>query len=526
MNKENNEVTAEEKEKVNLEKADQRYIKRICGNNTITVEKKLEILTNHFNVDEKVINEYIKLVGVDIPSTQFSAAKLHILKKKKRYLISSAQTASPINESFLNNMKAYAEHIDAEIGIIATRYRNPTSIWVEEGDVWDILTHPYLIANRQQLHSNCLLLADLKIQATSPNPTNNKELFGASASAIIGSPKVEMVSVAVLPTQKQKFLFSTGSVTIPNFTDTVAGGLQAENHSYGFVIVEIENDDVVHMRNVVADSDGNFNDLIYRVENEKVTTETVETLVWGDSHFAQKEDRVTLAFRKLCLDLGIEMSVLHDVWDSQSLNVHNLDNPLACYDLWKAGKDDLKAELVQMKEELKWFEDHMSKTIVVASNHDDMVDRMLNKGKWNMNFKNSVLFVDFLKLRLSGKLAPKEGVIAYTINKTFKNIQALTVNDSYIHRGIELGLHGHKGANGSKGSTKSFAKLTTKTIVGHSHSPAIIGGCYQVGISCGMDHGYNSGLSGWAYNGVILNKYGKRQSITFNKETLTYTTLY
>ena len=64
------------------------------------------------------------------------------------------------------------------------------------------------------------------------------------------------------------------------------------------------------------------------------------------------------------------------------------------------------------------------------------------------------------------------------------------------------------------------------TIIGHGHAPHIVGGCYEVGISCGMDHGYNSGLSGWAYNGVTLNKYGKRQSITFNKETLTYTTLY
>ena len=71
-----------------------------------------------------------------------------------------------------------------------------------------------------------------------------------------------------------------------------------------------------------------------------------------------------------------------------------------------------------------------------------------------------------------------------------------------------------------------FLNYQKKTIIGHSHSPAIKWGCYQVGISCSMKHGYNKGLSGWAYAGVTLNKYGKRQMIIFNKDSLTYTTLY
>lgn len=523
MNKENNEVTTDEV-KIDLAKVDQKYIKRICSNNTLTLEDKLNILVEHFNTTKEVVTEYVESLGMILTPSQFSAAKLHTLKKKQRYIITSAQTASPINEDFLHNIEAYAKHIDAEIGIIATRYRNPTSIWAEEGDVWDERIHKYLTANRQLLHDDCLLLADLKIQATSPNPTSGIELFGGHASVIVGSPKIEMRSVPVLPNQKQKFLHSTGSVTIPSFTDSVAGGKQAEHHAYGFVVVEIESDTVVHIRNVPADTYGNFNDLIYRVDENGITTETVECLVWGDSHFAQKEERVTLAFRKLCLDLGIEMSVLHDVWDSESLNVHNVKNAVVQHQLLTEGKDDLKAELNQMKEELQWFETHMNKTLVIASNHDDMLDRAMWQSDWRDNLKNAVIFVDMLKLTLSGKA--KDGVIPYTINNTFKNIKALGVNDSYIHRDVELALHGHKGPNGSKGNSNSFSKLSTKTIIGHSHSPQINGGCYQVGISCQMQHGYNKGLSGWAYNGVTLNKHGKRQSITLNKDTLTYTTLY
>jgi len=529
MNKEENvekvgTVNTVEITKPDLSDIDKDTIRRICKNEEYTIQGKLDILTDHFKVELDVIKIWLESLNIVLYPTQFSAAKLHTLKKKKRYIISSAQNASPVNISFLNNIKAYAKFIDAEIGIIVSRYKNPTSIWCEGRDVWAKEVQEYLIATRQFLHNDLVVLADLKIQATCPSPTSGIELFGGHASCIVGNPKIEMRSVAVLPGQKEKFLFSTGSVTMPSFTDTVAGGKAAENHSYGFIVVEIESDEVVHTRSVSANEFGEFNDLIYRVQNGVVTKEAVECLVWGDSHFAQKEDRVTNAFRKLCYDLKIEMSVLHDVWDSQSINVHNIKNPIVQFQLMKEGKDDLRKELDQMNTELNWFNNNMKKTIVVGSNHDDMLDRAMYQTTWQEHIKNAELFVEMLSLTLSGKA--KDGIIPYYINDRFNKITALGVNDSYIKNNIELALHGHKGPNGSKGSIKSFAQLSSKTIIGHSHSPSIVGGCYQVGISCSKQHGYNSGLSGWAYNGVTLNKHGKRQSITFNQFTMSYTTLY
>ena len=473
--------------KFEISKEDKLYIKRICNNNNINLEEKLDILTDHCSVSIETMQEIINFLGMTLSESQFSVAKLHTLKKKKRYIISSAQTASPVNIKFLNNIKAYAKFINAEIGIIATRYRNPTSIWKEEGDVWDERVHEFLTANKQFLHEDVLLLADLKIQATSPNPTNGLELFGDTASCIVGSPRIEMRSIPVLPGQRQKFLYSTGSVTSPSFTDTVAGGKAAAHHSYGFVIVEIEDEFTVHIRNISADSEGSFNDLVFRVENESVSQEQVECLVWGDSHFAQKDDAVTDAFRGLCSDLGVTMSVLHDVWDSQSINVHNLKDPIVQHELMKTGKDDLGKELDQLYEELNWFEENMDKTLVIASNHDDMLDRAMTQGDWRDNLKNAELFVQFLSLKLSSQA--NNGIISYCINTDFTKIKALGLNDSYIYSGVELAIHGHKGPNGSKGSIQSFSKLSTKTIIGHSHSPSIRWGCYQVGISCQMQHG-------------------------------------
>lgn len=501
-----------------------RAIRKLMGNYNIPFSEKCDILINRHGLEEEALMTLFEELGIPTGPTQFEKARFNELKPSRRYLISSAQSGSPVNKVFFNNMKAYAKHIGAEIGIIATRYRNPTSIFNVESDVWDAEVDGYLTAVRQQLHNKLSLVADLKIQATSPNPTSGLDTFEDLRSIIVGSPTVEMRRVSGLPEYAQKDLFSTGTVTQPSFTDTVAGGKAAENHKFGFVIVEIENDDVVHIRNVVADYDGSFSDLIFRIEDEVIYTEDVGTMNWGDMHFAQKEQRVTDAFRGMCTDLGITTSILDDVWDSQSINVHNKRNPIVQHQLMKEGKDDLRKELNQMIEELFWFEDNMEKTIVVASNHDDMLDRAMVEGDWRTNLKNAEVFIELLQLKLSGE-APK-GLVPHLIENYFDNIEALGTNDSYIINGIEIALHGHKGPNGSRGSLNSFAKLPIPTIKAHTHSPAIKGNCYQVGISCGMDHGYNEGLTNWGYASVTINKHGARQLLILNKDTLTYTTLY
>lgn len=499
-------------------------LKKIINNPTLTIVEKQNYIIDLLDIPSDKVPDVINSLGLSLDQTQFSIAKLHILKKSSRYIISSAQNASHVHLEFLKNIKEYAKFIDAEIGIIATRYKNPTSYFKEGEDVWDEAVQPYLTANKQFLHKNLLLLANLKVQATSPNPTNGIELFGDHASVIVGAPRIEMRTVPVLPDQIQKFLYSTGSVTIPNFTDSVAGGKAEAHHSYGFIVVEIEDENTVHIRNVSADSNGNFNDLIYRVEDGKVSTEDVDCFVWGDSHFAQKDDRVTNGFRKVCENLHIKTSILHDVWDSESINVHNIHNKVIQHELMVSGKNNLKKELKQMYKELKWFEENMETTVVVASNHDDMLDRSLTQTTWEDNLVNAEIFLKMLRIKLSLR-APK-GLIPYFINKKFKNVHALGVNDSYVLHGVELALHGHKGPNGSRGNIQSFSRLSQKTIIGHSHSPGIRWGCYQVGLSCKMDHGYNQGLSSWAYAGCTLNKHGKRQIIVLNKDTLTYTTLY
>lgn len=79
--------------------------------------------------------------------------------------------------------------------------------------------------------------------------------------------------------------------------------------------------------------------------------------------------------------------------------------------------------------------------------------------------------------------------------------------------GIEVGQHGDRGINGARGSAVSFAKVPTKMIVGHSHSPQINKGCYVVGTSSMLALEYNKGASTWHHAHCIIHRNGKRQMI-------------
>jgi len=85
--------------------------------------------------------------------------------------------------------------------------------------------------------------------------------------------------------------------------------------------------------------------------------------------------------------------------------------------------------------------------------------------------------------------------------------------------GYESGSHGDFGANGAKGSYKTFSRLNTKMIHGHGHSPVIHNGVTMVGVTCKLDQYYNRrGLSSWAYAHSVIHNNGKNQLLVFNDD--------
>ena len=56
------------------------------------------------------------------------AKKKEFDRSKNRFIISWAQSETDVFKPFLKNIESYAEYIDAEILIVAGRYKNPVSL--------------------------------------------------------------------------------------------------------------------------------------------------------------------------------------------------------------------------------------------------------------------------------------------------------------------------------------------------------------------------------------------------------------
>jgi hypothetical protein len=165
----------------------------------------------------------------------------------------------------------------------------------------------------------------------------------------------------------------------------------------------------------------------------------------------------------------------------------------------------------------------------VRSNHDDHLDRWLteNDGRfdpvnadyWGLlnHWKTEYIMrhhsiPDMLHLAITNS--------DYDFARRNK-ITFLTDDNSFVicpksGNGIECGLHGDRGANGSRGSRRQFAKsLGRRSNVGHSHSAGITQGCFQAGTNSLLKLSYNQGLSSWTHSDIITYVNGKRAIVTF-----------
>jgi hypothetical protein len=109
--------------------------REIYLNKDMSWDERMKMLVNLFGKSERTVRKWCsEKLGFkekqEVEPEQYikAKAKQHS-DEKKRFIISWAQNNTPVHKKLLRNMEAYAEFIDAEILVIAGRYKNPTSIW-------------------------------------------------------------------------------------------------------------------------------------------------------------------------------------------------------------------------------------------------------------------------------------------------------------------------------------------------------------------------------------------------------------
>jgi hypothetical protein len=517
-----------------LTKKDIKFFSETYWDKSKPWETRMRLISDKFNVGERNVRKWAVKLGItqnvtaETSTEQLSKAKEKDFDKtKKVFMFTSAQNATEVHKGFLKSMEGYSEFHNADIIVIPIRYHNPGLI-ISENDKdqewWDENVVKYLSTKRHKINNNVTVLSDVKVQPTASMPLNGFESLAGSGSAILAHPRVHMKSLPVLG-GIPKMLFTTGVCTLPNYTETRAGKIGEFHHSFGFVIVEVVDDETYYIRQVIAKSDGSFNDLYYNVKDGVVTrNDSCAAIVKGDVHYGSHNKEVLeRSFGELIPKLKPDNIILHDVFDGYSINPHEQNNWIMNYQKSMDGTDTLKTEVDNL---ITWLKSIKDLNIVITfSNHDDFLNRfILNANLQKLsNPKNALDFVEYAQVLLENK-APN-GLIAYKINKEIPEIRCLGRNDSFIVNGWELAVHGMDGSNGSRGSIQPFKKLNTHIITAHGHSVFRYDGALQVGTNSEYRLSYNNGMSSWVQSDVIIHNDKKAQHIFYigpNKEFTTF----
>lgn len=459
-------------------------------------------------------------------ATDCSFDTVEVKKPKRgvrRYIYTSAQNEAPVDTRFWRNLTAYAKHTNAELGVVGYSY-NPSIGNSARRSFADEVT-PHLVSGRIDIAGKLLVCAEINISPTAVQPLSGFETYTREKWGVFAHPRIALQSVPTGFDQKTKQIMTTGCCTLPNYIFSKAGMKAEFHHVIAALLIEVDSDGDVFCRHLIADDEGNFQDLNTIVKDGKVlaTCYRVEAITWGDIHIEQLDPAVNKGcfWPKGMLDvLDPAYQFFHDIIDFTARNSHNADDPHHRFKMWIDNSDCVDAVFSLARNFLERTRRPSTASYVVESNHDYQLMRWLKKGDYKNDPANSQFFLR-AQSAVYDALARKDdtfSVFAWALDvpdvtfipetKSFKICNAKG-------RGIECALHGHKGANGAKGHLYAFAKMGSKANVGHTHSAAIYEGIYQAGTSSKLDLEYNrGGLSSWNHAHVVTYLNGKRAIIT------------
>lgn len=447
------------------------------------------------------------------------------IKKYKRFVITTAVSGQLLHEGFFLSMKKYCEENNAKMLILPSH--DPAHNLDNEIEwMFDpLIVAEDIIFEEASLNSN-IFISEIRVTAKQINPvTGLGEISQQRGSFIFASPKQSLEFDAVSANKLPHARMSTGACTLPNYKSSRGNSLRTSylatfQHVMGALIIEIEDDNIYHFRQIQCAKNGSFCDLGWEYSPESKRKVTPK-LVMGDYHAGEHDDVTVEAWIELIQKLGVQEVVFHDMFNGASVNPHEEDDIMLRAERARKGLNVLENEIVIASNEFDRILGlpTVTKGVVVKSNHDDMIDRWLRKGKYAKDVVNyefaTILAANLISSSQKGDKKDffKTGLEIAKNPKNANKIKWLSVDEDYLVGGIHLGAHGDKSANGARGSIKGLAKSYPKCVIGHSHTPGIFKGAFQVGTTSLLRLGYNKGPSSWVHCSCLVYDNGQRQLI-------------
>lgn len=482
----------------------------------------------------RIKSEGIKVEGeIEAPKNEvFPLPK----KGVKRYIVTSAQNNTKLNEKVWSNLMILAHHYRAEIlvgtytynltvyGQSAVKYG--TDQQTDDGLWFDERLVPYIAAGDNkniQLAPDLIWCGRANILPTASRPLSGFETYTGRSSGIFPHAKIALESIPSGKFEKVKINYTTGTMTQRNYIQKKAGLKAEHHHTYGALIIEVLPDGTWFVRQINADSSGTIYDLDLKVDKRKLTKKnSVLAINWGDIHVAKRDEVAHM----LAWGPGQTMDTLkpkyqfmNDLIDFHARNHHNRDH-YSLFTRYVDKQDSVEKEMEEVADFLAWSYRKDCLTVVVDSNHDNAFSRWLQECDYRTDPPNALYFLQaqlakYTALNTNLPLNMVEWAISRFPGTRGKNIRYLRTDESFvISDSIECGMHGHLGPNGSRGGSKALVKIGRKANIGHTHTANIHDGLYTAGVTGKLDQGYNVGPSSWSQSHIITYANGKRAIIT------------
>lgn len=452
----------------------------------------------------------------------------------QRYIITSAQNNTKLNDRVWNNLLALAEHYDARL-LVGTYSYNQNAygkLAVKRGtkkeydsELWyDERLTPYISDSRLELANGLVWCGEMNILPTAIDPLGGLETYSHRKSSIFPHAKFAMRSIATMMGEGAKLNYTTGTVTQRNYIQKRAGLVADHHHSYGALIVEVNDAGHWWLRQLDADDTGRIHDLNVVADFGKVIDgQRIEAITWGDIHASTLDHEVAvlaLGDDGMLDVLRPRFQFIHDLLNAESMNHHESKNPHASYKRMLRGYHVVESELKMTAQTLRRFHRPWAETIVVDSNHDSWFMKWLREHDYRSDPLNAEVFLE-AQLQVYRALKNQDGsfnLVEWAMERfgAHRVAKFLNTDESFTicKKRIECGMHGHLGPDGARGSAKNLAKVGRRSNVGHSHSAGIFDGLYQAGTSTTLDMGYNKGPSSWTHSHIVTYPNGKRTIIT------------
>ena len=433
-------------------------------------------------------------------------------EKFRRIIVTSAQHNTGVHDEFFQALKQCAKYYGAEIAVIPCHYKNISLFSKKDKKEWVDEVEPYLVKSNIEF-GNLVVKSDVRVNATTLSPLSGKQAHGHGKHLVFGHAQVACEPVAcpggMMPTK----LYTTGSCTIKNYTQSDIGMRSEFHHVLGALIIERDNKGTCFVRQLNADDDGTFYDLDLKFTPEGVTnSHRILSIVTGDEHVKWNTvEAVTYGAKGIVEALRPEFIIRHDVLDGYAGSHHHHNDPVLQFKKHFNGDNDYRRELDQCIAFINRTTPETSKTLIVPSNHHDHLKKFLSKADANLDHQNS-LFISEMQIAMRQAALKGENsdpFYLYCQGRLTCKHEFLERNKPHLLAGVDHSQHGDVGTNGSRGSAKGLAKTTFKMTIGHSHGARICQGVFQAGTSTGrLD--YENGLSDHSNTHVVLYHNGKR----------------